>query len=510
MSQSLEDLFNSIPLPYKYVKIPKPDDPPVSRDKKLKFFVNQVITDLSKQAFIHSGFEQTEDQVHWNTSWGRQFVINRYRSCKSWQKINHFAGAFFMGRKDYFHNRMTELKERIGDEANFYPESYLLPAERSECEKHYKDHRLWIIKPLASSRGRGIYVINSTNTELPEEEAVVQYYIEHPLLITGRKFDIRVYTIVTSASPVRIYMHDSGLIRFATHQYDPNADPSDAQTHLTNFALNKDDPNFIRCEDGGEEKVSDSKWSIPFFIEYLKSNSIDPVAFFAEIERVITKALLAGMSTIQSHHARQVQHRHTSYEQYGLDVIFDENFHAYVMEVNISPGMSGTDSKLDHDIKWRLMHDVINMARIIDCDASVNDPCPGIDEVDRHCNLSLTNERNRAVRTKKISAWDDPAFVDYMIVRDFIEEKSRLGGYHRVFPKRKTVDDYQKCLGDLKYHDAVFIEWIKMDKNKRKEVLMKNWDKYKEILEKINKEYNPNELQTQEGSSTVADEDDEM
>ena len=247
----LEELFNSVPLPYKYVKIPKPDDPPVIRDKKLKLFVNQVITPLSKDAFIHSGFEQTEDKVHWNTSWGRQFVINQYRGCKSWQKVNHFAGAFMMGRKDYFHKRMAELKERIGDEADFYPESYLLPAEKEECKKHYKDHRLWIIKPNSSSRGRGIYVINSENTELPEEEAIIQYYIEHPLLITGRKFDIRVYTLITSAAPIRIYFHDSGLIRFATHQYDPNADPSDVQTHLTNFALNKDDPNFIRCEDDG-------------------------------------------------------------------------------------------------------------------------------------------------------------------------------------------------------------------------------------------------------------------
>ena len=481
----LEELFNSVPLPYKYVKIPKPNELPVEREKKLKLYVNQVITPLSQNVFIRSGFERTENDFQWNASWGRQFVIQRYRGCKSWQKINHFAGAFLMGRKDKFHERMNELKEKIGDKADFYPESYLLPREQTEFKQAYKNHRLWIVKPSASARGNGIYVVDSTKTPIPTDDGIVQYYIEHPLLITGRKFDIRLYALVTSCFPIRLYMHDSGLIRFATHKYDPNADPSDVKTHLTNFALNKDDPEFIRCQEDGSESVDDSKWSIPFFIEYCKSNGIDPAKLFAEFERVTASAILAGMTVIQSHHERNVPHRHTSYEQYGIDILVDENFHVYVMEINISPGMSGSDSKLDFDIKNRLMHEVLDMARIIDCDCTEKDPCPGVDEIDRLCNLSLTNQRNRDVRTKKASAWDNPVFADYTMIRDFVEEQSRLGGYKRIFPKRKTVDSLLPCLSDLKYHDVAFIEWIKMDKQKRIDVLKKNWNSYKEEMEKI-------------------------
>ncbi|OHS94291.1 Tubulin-tyrosine ligase family protein [Tritrichomonas foetus] len=489
---SLDDLFSPAPLPYKYVNIPKPDDPPVERPKKLKFYVNQVITPLSKNAFLHSGFEQTESEFQWNTSWGRQFVINRYRGCKSWQKINHFAGAFLLGRKDYFHQRMQELKDRIGDKANFYPESYLLPKENNAFEKVYKNKRLWIVKPSNSSRGRGIYLVDSEKTELPNDEGIVQSYVERPLLITGRKFDVRLYALVTSIFPIRIYLHDSGLIRFATHKYDPRADPDDVKTHLTNYALNKDDTDFVCCQEDGTETISDSKWSIPFFIEYCKSNGIDHEKLFKEFERVTVSTILAGMLTIQSHHARNVTHRHTSYEQYGIDILVDENFHAYVLEINISPGMSGEGSKIDLDIKNRLMHDVLNMARIIDCECDVKNPCPGVDEIDRLCNLSLTSERNRSVRTKKKSAWDSPAFVDYTMIRDFVEEKSRLGGYRRVFPKRKTVDEYLPCLGELKYHDIAFIEWVKMDKAKRKQVLEKNLHEYIEKVNEINKSLNPN------------------
>lgn len=491
--QEFEHLLNSIPLPYKYIVIPGPNDPPINRAKKLKLYVNKVITELSKDAFIHCGFEETTNELKWNVSWGRQFVINQYRSCKSWQKVNHFAGAFFMGRKDFFHKRMMELKDRIGEQANFYPESYIYPNELDKLTQHYHDHRLWIIKPSASSRGRGIHVVDSTKTELPSdnEEAIVQYYIEHPFLIKGRKFDIRMYALITSASPIRIYLHDSGLIRFATHQYDPNADPSDAKTHLTNFALNKDDPDFVRCDDETGESVDDSKWSIPFFKKYLQENGFDCDKIFQKLEDAATKTLLAGMSTIQSHHSRQVQHRHTSYEQYGLDLLLDEQFNVYVMEVNVSPGMSGSDSKLDFDIKNRLMHNLLDMARIVDCDCELKDACPGIDEVDRQCRLSVTNARTRAVRMNQIKAWDSPVFADYTMIRDFIEEQSRLGGYKMTFPNRETVDSYLPCIGDLKYHDIVFIEWIKMNDQERKAAIEKNLDQYREILDKINQAQAP-------------------
>ena len=45
---------------------------------------------------------------------------------------------------------------------------------------------------------------------------IVSHYVQNPLTINGLKFDLRIYVAVTSLHPLRIYIHEDGLVRFAT------------------------------------------------------------------------------------------------------------------------------------------------------------------------------------------------------------------------------------------------------------------------------------------------------
>lgn len=493
--QQFNELFSSVPLPYKFVNIPGPSDPQYSPPFPLYFYVNRVITQLSTKSFQHCGFIKTNDNRKWNASWGRQYQQREYMLCQSWQKINHWAGAFLMGRKDHFNTRMQELKERIKEKMDFYPESYLLPQQEEELEKHWKDHRLWIVKPSASSRGKGIHLLSSDIEEDPpiEESGIVQFYLERPLLITGRKFDLRLYVLVPSISPLRIYIHDSGLARFCTHKYVYNDDDkktanvNDLNMHLTNFSLNKNDINFKRGE-AGHESIENSKWSLPFFLEYLqKEAKIDVQSLMNEIHRVLISTVIAGECAIKKHHRRLIRNRHTSYEMYGVDILLDENLHPYIMEVNISPAMSGMDSSLDYEIKWRLMHELLKVARIIECNALLDDPCPGIRLIESECNDSSDPVRMKNVVSGSLKAWENPCFRDYMIVRDFVEESVRKGGFSRIFPKKKNYKQFLPCFDSIEYDDMVFFEWIELSKEKRMEALKTNWKQYEQQMEIIRK-----------------------
>lgn len=67
---------------------------------------------------------------------------------------------------------------------------------------------------------------------------LVQQYIQNPLLIDGYKWDLRIYVAVTSINPLRIYVYEEGLCRFASEKYD-TSDLKNVFSHLTNYSINK-------------------------------------------------------------------------------------------------------------------------------------------------------------------------------------------------------------------------------------------------------------------------------
>ncbi len=54
------------------------------------------------------------------------------------------------------------------------------------------------------------------------EPYIVQRYINNPLLIGNKKFDLRIYVLVTSHNPLTIYLYRSGFGRFTHYRYDPS------------------------------------------------------------------------------------------------------------------------------------------------------------------------------------------------------------------------------------------------------------------------------------------------
>jgi hypothetical protein len=52
---------------------------------------------------------------------------------------------------------------------------------------------------------------------------VAQTYIDNPFLIDKLKFDLRIYVLLYGINPLKIYVFEDGLARFATVPYEvPN------------------------------------------------------------------------------------------------------------------------------------------------------------------------------------------------------------------------------------------------------------------------------------------------
>lgn len=153
--------------------------------------------------------------------WGKHMKSPCFKTLRSYQKINHIPGTFQIGRKDrVWRNLQTQMLRHGKKEFGFMPRTYIIPNDLKQLRSvwpRYSQHNVkWIIKPPASARGTGIKVVNRWSQIPKRKPLIVQRYIERPLLINGSKFDLRLYVLVTSINPLRVYMHTDGLARFAS------------------------------------------------------------------------------------------------------------------------------------------------------------------------------------------------------------------------------------------------------------------------------------------------------
>jgi tubulin polyglutamylase TTLL9 len=124
------------------------------------------------------------------------------------------------------------------------------------------------MKPVGKAQGKGIFLFTKLSQisqwksehrwkpDNPGVEAyVVQRYIERPYLIGGKKFDLRLYVLVTSFSPLQAWFYRSGFARFSASRY--SCDPADIVNtfvHLTNVAIQKTSDEY-NADTGGKWEV---------------------------------------------------------------------------------------------------------------------------------------------------------------------------------------------------------------------------------------------------------------
>ena len=149
--------------------------------------------------------------------------------------------------------------------------------EFKEFQKSFTKESWWIIKPGEdANRGHGIKVFNNLQkikdfitNELnrgPKQykTCIIQKYIEKPFLVHKRKFDIRVFAMLTyvcnfekQEGILRGWFYEEGYIRTSSKEFTMNYGGENLYIHLTNDAVQKQSQDYGKYEAGNKISYSD-------------------------------------------------------------------------------------------------------------------------------------------------------------------------------------------------------------------------------------------------------------
>lgn len=233
-------------------------------------------------------------------------ILERMQHMHRWQRINHFPGMSNVARKGRLAQNLDRMRRTFPHEYSFYPRTWVLPVEwgafKAEFDANGKTTRTFIVKPDNGCQGRGIFLTQDLERVDAMESQVAQLYVQRPLLIEGFKFDLRLYVLVTSVIPLRVYAFKDGLTRFCTEKYvRPSSDNLGQRCmHLTNYAVNKGSENFVANDHADRDDLG-SKRSLRWLLSWIASErggQEKADALWRKMGGVITKTLVSVMPTL--------------------------------------------------------------------------------------------------------------------------------------------------------------------------------------------------------------------
>ncbi|XP_012055095.1 PREDICTED: tubulin polyglutamylase TTLL13-like [Atta cephalotes] len=392
--------------------------------KKRRFLTICMVNckyDVVRRMAVRFGMKEVTEDSSWDLYWTDQNInVERIKDMKRFQRINHFPGMTEICRKDLLARNLNRMQKLFPKDYNFFPKTWCFPADHGDAMAYAKARRskTFIIKPDASCQGRGIYLIKHLKDikSSDRERLICQVYIARPFLIDGYKFDLRIYTLITSCDPLRIYVYNEGLVRFATSKYkEPiGYNISNMFMHLTNYSVNKHSQMYIIDDEiGSKRKISTlNKW--------FKTKNVDVDELWSKIDEIIIKTIIVAYPVLKhNYHACFSMHNMicACFELLGFDILLDWKLKPYLLEVNHSPSFH-TDAQIDRDVKEGLLMDTFDILNL---------------QYDKKKIIEEDRKRIRERLLQGLNGKDLRNENNYM-QRQFQWEDDHMGNFRRIYP----------------------------------------------------------------------------
>ncbi|KAL0232018.1 hypothetical protein PCE1_003014 [Barthelona sp. PCE] len=339
------------------------------------------------------------------------------------QRVSAIPNNRFLISKALLYTTMTKYHRFDKNKfLNVMPPTFTLPKQFPafhDYAQKYPD-AVFILKRLGASRGRDISIVTDFRTQIValKHNHIIQEYIRNPWLIQGKKFDFRIYFLVSSVEPMQVYIYREGFARFCCEPYaaETTTDFIDIVRHLTNTGIQlpyyRDNDHRSEVKLPFHESITfahnhPTKVSLQSFKEMLKymfdnpgSTNIDLNPYsdsealfdviWHRIRTIITKTmtvmrskLMGGLKNLSNHYNARMKaftkkpiypfdddftprfpFSNCFFEVFGADILFDDQLKPYLLEVNTGPSLE-IDTSLDEEVKSRLLGDTLRTIKPI-------------------------------------------------------------------------------------------------------------------------------------------------
>lgn len=240
---------------------------------------------------------------------------------KEQKKIETFAicGQKNLNRIDIWRNVKNMYGEK--EALKIFPKSFILPNDLEELKRDKNEQ--YILKKIWSSARKGVELYNNKEKIIKDHKKfdLAQVYIKNPLLINGRKFNIRIYMVKYCGLGNFLYLH--GYNGYTENKFDYN---SLDRTKKINQAYPKD--------------TIYKKYKLP-------RTTIDLEKYLKKDFRIIMNLLSQKIKKVlKSSPNLCCTEDNGNYNIYGLDVELLDNLEPMIIEINSTP-------TLKFNIEWK-------------------------------------------------------------------------------------------------------------------------------------------------------------
>ncbi|XP_049529495.1 probable tubulin polyglutamylase ttll-15 [Anopheles darlingi] len=297
------------------------------------------------------GIEQTtNDTDDWDLLWAHDYPFRKVnlQRMRPHQLVNHFPGSGYI----------TNKVDLSTTSLPYIAPAFKLPAEAGRFREYAAANpgKKFVQK---HNQHRHIQIRSLDEIVFNDNDTFIQEFIDDPLLVDGHKFDIGVYTVITSIDPLRVYIYKGDILfRYCPVPYYPfNASNVDKYIVGDDYLPTWEVPSLKQYYSRLGFGMKDA------FDAYIRSTGRDPAVIWEQVEDAIRMLILKKEPLLAAILPRYASRRNF-FEMMRFDLVVDNKLKVYLMEANMSPNLSSAHFKPNQLLYEQVIYNLFRLVGV--------------------------------------------------------------------------------------------------------------------------------------------------